>query len=173
MRRLVAVESSIVETAAIRDVFPFRDIGIRYGGSCCPTDQETGDGADTEAEVMGNRTKTVVRQCIVGDGSAFPTAGHLAAYAGIAPITHRSGSSIRGEHPACSGNHKLERALFLSAFAALHDPASRTYYTRKREEGKKHNAALICLARRRCDVLYAMLETKQPYRDSPTIASTR
>ncbi|WP_405160755.1 IS110 family transposase [Nocardia sp. NBC_01499] len=101
----------------------------------------------------------------VGDGSAFATAGHLASYAGIAPVTHRSGSSIRGEHPARSGNHKLKRALFLSAFAALHDPASRAYYTRKRDEGKKHNAALICLARRRCDVLYAMLKTKELYRD--------
>ncbi|SUE28347.1 IS110 family transposase [Nocardia farcinica] len=100
----------------------------------------------------------------VGDATAFATAGHLASYAGIAPITHRSGSSIRGEHPARSGNHKLKRALFLSAFAALHDPASRAYYDRKRAEGKKHNAALICLARRRCDVLFAMLRTKQPYR---------
>lgn len=54
------------------------------------------------------------------------------------------------------------------SWAALHDPASRIYYTRKRNDGKKNNAALICLARRRCDILYAMLETKQPYRDSPT-----
>jgi transposase len=100
----------------------------------------------------------------VGDATAFASAGHLASYAGIAPITHRSGSSIRGEHPARSGNHKLKRALFLAAFAALHDPASRAYYDRKRAEGKKHNAALICLARRRCDVLYAMLNSKQPYR---------
>src|SRR5690606_19796371 len=44
----------------------------------------------------------------VGDATAFATAGHLASYAGIAPITHRSGSSIRGEHPARSGNHKLK-----------------------------------------------------------------
>ncbi|WP_063050839.1 IS110 family transposase [Nocardia arthritidis] len=108
----------------------------------------------------------------VGDGSAFASAGHLASYAGIAPVTHRSGSSIRGESPARSGNHKLKRALFLSAFAALHDPASRTYYDRKRGEGKKHNAALICLARRRCDVLYAMLKTKQPYRNPLVPAST-
>ena len=36
----------------------------------------------------------------VGDGSAFKSAGHLAAYAGIAPVTHRSGTSIRGEHLA-------------------------------------------------------------------------
>ncbi|MCD2147557.1 IS110 family transposase [Gordonia paraffinivorans] len=100
----------------------------------------------------------------VGDGSAFASAAHLAAYAGIAPVTHRSGSSIRGEHPARSGNRKLKRVLFLSAFAALHDPTSRAYYDRKRAEGKKHNAALICLARRRCDVLYAMLKNKTFYR---------
>ncbi|GGS01052.1 hypothetical protein GCM10010269_45030 [Streptomyces humidus] len=30
--------------------------------------------------------------------------------------------------------------------------------------GKKHNAALICLARRRCDVLYAMLRNGTHYR---------
>ncbi len=85
----------------------------------------------------------------VGDGSAFATAGHLAAYAGLAPVTRRSGSSIRGEHPSRGGNKHLKRALFLSAFAALHDPDSRAYYDRKRAAGKKHNAALICLARRR------------------------
>ena len=32
-----------------------------------------------------------------GDGSAFETAGHLAAYAGVAPVTRRSGASIRSE----------------------------------------------------------------------------
>lgn len=29
---------------------------------------------------------------------------------------------------------------------------------RKRAEGKKHDAALICLGRRRCDLRYAMLQ---------------
>jgi transposase len=100
----------------------------------------------------------------IGDASAFKSSGHLAAYAGIAPVTHSSGSSIKGEHPARTGNRKLKRAFFLSAFAALHDPASRSYYDRKRAEGKKHNAALICLARRRCDVLFAMLHNKTYYR---------
>lgn len=32
----------------------------------------------------------------IGDGSDFDSAGHLAAYTGIAPVTRRSGSSIRG-----------------------------------------------------------------------------
>jgi hypothetical protein len=53
--------------------------------------------------------------------------------------------------------------MFLAAFASLSHPPSRTYYDRKRAEGKKHNAALICLARRRSDVIYAMLRDKQPY----------
>ena len=89
----------------------------------------------------------------VGDGTSFPTSGHLAAYAGLAPVTRRSGTSIRGEHPPKGGNKQLKRAFFLSAFASLADPLSRAYYDRKRAEGKKHNAALICLARRRVDVL--------------------
>ncbi|MFG1758979.1 IS110 family RNA-guided transposase, partial [Micromonospora echinofusca] len=104
----------------------------------------------------------------VGDGTAFPTPGHLAAYAGLAPVTRRSGSSVRGEHPPRGGNKTLKRAFFLAAFAALTDPVSRAYYDRKRAEGKRHNAALICLARRRCDVLYAMLRDKIPYQPRPT-----
>ena len=107
----------------------------------------------------------------IGDGSAFPTAGHLAAYAGLAPVTRRSGTSIRGEHPSRGGNKHLKRALFLSAFAALHDPDSRAYYDRKRAAGKKHNAALICLARRRVDVLHAMLRNGTYYQAKPAAAA--
>lgn len=36
----------------------------------------------------------------VGDGSTFPTAGHLAPYAGLVPATRSPGSSIRGEQPS-------------------------------------------------------------------------
>ena len=49
----------------------------------------------------------------VGDGSTFPTAAHLAAYAGLAPATRSSGSSIRGEQPSRRGNKQLKRAFFL------------------------------------------------------------
>jgi transposase len=83
---------------------------------------------------------------IVGDGSDYPTAGHLAAYAGLAPVTRRSGSSIKGETSSQRGNHALKSALFLAAFASLSDPRSRTYYDRTRAQRKRHNAALICLA---------------------------
>lgn len=107
----------------------------------------------------------------IGDASSFPSAGHLAAYAGLAPVTRRSGSSIKGEHPARGGNKRLKNALFLSAFAALSYPESRAYYDRKRAQGKKHNAALVCLARRRTDVIYAMLRDGTYYQGKTSVAA--
>ena len=97
----------------------------------------------------------------------FASAAHLAAYAGLAPVTRRSGSSIRGEHPSRRGNKILKRTMFLSAFAALRDPVSRAYYDRKISQGKRHNQALIALARRRSDVLYAMLRDGAFYHAAP------
>ncbi len=110
----------------------------------------------------------------IGDGSAFATGSKLAAYAGLAPVTRQSGTSLNAATRSQRGNHRLKNAMFLAAFASLRDPASRTFYDRKRAEGKRHNAALICLARRRCDVILAMLRTSQPYqpaRPAPPLAS--
>jgi hypothetical protein len=40
-----------------------------------------------------------------------------------------------------------------------------------RAEGKRHAAALLCLARRRIDVLFAMISTRTSYRP-PTVSSS-
>jgi transposase len=113
----------------------------------------------------------------VGDGSTFASAAHIASYAGLAPVTRQSGRSIKGEQQARRGNRSLRGALYISAFASLRHPASRAYYDRKRAEGKSHTAALTCLARRRVDVLHAMLRDRQCYRanhldPTPTPTST-
>ncbi len=137
------------EVERLLDDFPLRDVLISMPG-------------------VGTKTAATILLAI-GDGSAFPTAGHLAAYAGIAPVTRRSGKSIRGEHPARSGNKHLKNALFRSAWVASNcDPESAAYYQRKRAQGKKHNAAIICLARRRCDVIHAMLKTGTLYQPHGT-----
>lgn len=110
---------------------------------------------------VGVRTAARIITEVVGKD--FPTSGHLAAYAGLAPVTRRSGSSIRGEHAPRGGNRRLKKALFQSAFSALADPDSRAYYDRKRAEKKTHTQALLCLARRRSDVLFAMLRDGTHY----------
>jgi transposase len=100
----------------------------------------------------------------IGDPHRFADGGRLAAYAGLTPIDRKSGTSINTAFKARGGNHRLKNAMFLAAFvAAQHDPWAKAYYARKRAEGKKHNAAIICLARRRCDIILAMLKTATPY----------
>lgn len=102
-------------------------------------------------------------------GKEFKGAAHLASYAGLAPTTRQSGTSIKSETATHSGNRRLKRALFLSAFAALRtDPTSRRYYDKKRSQGKRHNQALIALAHRRTAVLHAMLRDGTFYENKPT-----
>lgn len=119
--------------------------------------------AQVLTSMPGVGVRTAARIITEVVGKDFPTPGHLAAYAGLAPVTWRSGSSIRGEHAPRGGNRRLKNALFRSAFSALGDPASRAYYDRKRAEKKTHTQALLCLARRRSDVLFAMLRDGTHY----------
>jgi hypothetical protein len=44
-----------------------------------------------------------------------------------------------------------------------HDPNSRTFYDRKRAEGKRHTQAVIALARRRINVLWALIRDRRLY----------
>lgn len=48
----------------------------------------------------------------IGDCQDFADAAHLAAYAGIAPTTRQSGTSIRGEFPTRAGNKQLKTRCF-------------------------------------------------------------
>ncbi len=99
----------------------------------------------------------------IGDPHRFADGGRLAAYAGLAPTDWQSGRSATARKPR-GGNHRLKNALFTAAFVAVqHDPDARAYYQRKRSEGKRHNAAVICVARRRCNIILAMLKTQTPY----------
>lgn len=60
-------------------------------------------------------------------------------------------------------------SCFCPLFASIKsDPASRAYYDKKRAEGKRHhNQAVIALARRRADVLFAMLRTAASTKTRP------
>jgi transposase len=94
----------------------------------------------------------------VGDLSAFSSADQLAAYAGLVPAAHDSGKRVGKHRRMRGGNKVLKRVFYQSAFASLRSsPHSRAFYDRKRAEGKKHTQALIALARRRVNVLWAML----------------
>jgi transposase len=95
----------------------------------------------------------------VGDPrDAFASAGHLAAYAGLVPAARDSGKRVGNNRRMRGGNKLLKKVLYQSAFSSLrHHEASRAFYDRKRREGKRHRQAVVALARRRIDVLWAMI----------------
>lgn len=94
----------------------------------------------------GVRTASNILLGIDGEIANFRSAAYLAAYAGIAPVTGQSGTSVKGERPARGGNKRLKNALWQSSFAAsTKHPPLIAYYKRKREQGKRHNAA-VCFA---------------------------
>ncbi|MFI1391356.1 transposase, partial [Streptomyces griseoaurantiacus] len=105
----------------------------------------------------------------VGDGTSFPSAARLASYAGLAPTTKSSGTSIHGEHaPRGGGNRLLRRAMFLSTFACMNaDPASRAYYDKQRAPGNTRTQALLRLARQRIGVLFAVLRDGTFHKPQP------
>ena len=92
----------------------------------------------------------------------FATADQLAAAAGLAPVLKQSGK-VRYLKRATAANKTLKRVFFQSAFCSLQHPASKAFYARKRAERKTHHQAVIALARRRVDVLHAILRDRQPY----------
>lgn len=105
-----------------------------------------------------------------GDLSAFETVDRLASVAGLAPAPRDSGRITGNHHRPHRFNRRLLRTCYLAALSALKaSPASRTFYDRKRAEGKTHKQALIALARRRINTLWAMLRDHTLYRE-PTPA---
>ena len=69
-----------------------------------------------------------------------------------------------------SSNRSASR-LFKARSAALRDPVLRAYCDRKIAQGKRHNQSLIALARRRCDVLFAMLRDGTLYETKHALAA--
>jgi transposase len=107
---------------------------------------------------------TLAAEFIAEAGSIerFPTPDKLAAAAGLAPVLQQSGK-VRYLKRAHGGNKTLKRVFFQSAFCSLSHPDSKAYYRRKRDEKKTHHQAILALARRRVDVLHAMLRNRTPY----------
>jgi hypothetical protein len=81
------------------------------------------------------------------------------------PLTTSSTVSARRFSPHSQTTSRARRARRPAGHPPAR-PASKAFYDQKRAEGKRHNAAVICLARRRRDVILAMLRTRQPYRST-------
>ncbi|WP_086797885.1 IS110 family transposase [Streptomyces caniscabiei] len=107
-----------------------------------------------------------------GDMEMFGSADRLAGYAGLAPAPRDSGRVSGNLRRPRRFHRALLNACYLSALVSMRScPASKAYYGRKRTEGKGHKQALIALARRRLNVLWAMLRDGECYHASPPVTA--
>lgn len=93
-----------------------------------------------------------------GSLTGFATAGRLASYAGLVPVAQDSGRVTGNLRRPKRYNRKLRRVFYMAALSSLKvNGPSRVFYDRKRGERLIHTQALLALARRLVDVLWALL----------------
>ncbi len=103
-----------------------------------------------------------------GDLNGYANAGRLASAAGLVPVPKDSGRRTGNLHRPQRYSRKLRRVFYLSASAAMmREGPNRDYYLKKREQGHRHVQALIALARRRVDVLWALLRDNRLFEPAP------
>ncbi|TWP31683.1 IS110 family transposase, partial [Leekyejoonella antrihumi] len=93
----------------------------------------------------------------VGDVARFADRNRFASWTGTAPLDASSGEQNR-HRLSRAGNRRMNHAIHIAAITQLRlETDGRTYYRRKRADGKKPKEALRCLKRRISDVIYKQL----------------
>jgi len=101
----------------------------------------------------------------IGDISRFEAAPQLVAYAGLDVSIKQSGDFIGTQTKISKrGSPYLRRAIWLAAtVAAFKDPALSVYYQSLKERGKHHLTAIGAVARKMCNIIFAVLRDNEPY----------
>jgi transposase len=101
----------------------------------------------------------------VGDISRFQKPEQLVAYAGIDPRVHQSGTSINGKgYITKRGNKILRTRLFNAAsVAVLYDNMFKTFFQKKKSEGKPYRVALVATMRKMTHVIHAVWTRGTPF----------
>ncbi|MFF7638689.1 IS110 family transposase [Kitasatospora sp. NPDC008050] len=107
-----------------------------------------------------------------GDMSRFGTPDRLASLAGVAPVPRDSGQVSGNLHRPRRYHRGLQRVFYTSALISIRScEESRRFYERKRAEGKRHTQAVLALARRRVNVLWALIRDGKSYEPALPVTS--
>lgn len=118
----------------------------------------------TSIPAIGDTTAAVFL-AEVPDVTDFPQASQLAAYAGVTPRQHHSGSSVRRRtRMAKTGNRRLRTAFFMPALAAYrYNPIIQALVTRLQQRGKSKMTIVGAAMRKLLHLAYGVLKTGQPF----------
>src|SRR6478735_5464307 len=106
-------------------------------------------------DVVGKTRRRVAAELIAD--TRFPNRDHFASWNGTAPIDASSGDQVR-HRLSRAGNRQINRVLHIMATVQLRNPGpGRTYFDRRRAEGKTSMEAMRALKRRLSDIVYRHL----------------
>lgn len=115
----------------------------------------TGIGSVTGATILSK----------IGDISKFDNPRKLVAFAGLDATITQSGE-FETAHNVMSkrGSPYLRKAIFQATLvASFKDPVLSSYYQKKKAEDKHHLTCVGAVARKMCNIIYAVLKNNQPY----------
>lgn len=120
---------------------------------------------------VGDKTARLAL-ALLHDGKRFKHAREAAAYLGLNPIEHRSGTSVaRKPRLSKRGDGSLRAQLYMAAVVATrHNPDVRALYLRLLARGKPKMSALGAAMRKLVHIMFGVLKHRVPYRAQTAVA---
>lgn len=113
---------------------------------------------------VGPKTLAAILSVVGTNGSAYPNGKSLIGYIGFFPQIYESGETRRDNLISKRGPNYIRRALYLSAVACLkHNREFKSFYDKKRSQGKLPKQALICVAKKLAHTCLSMLKSGESY----------
>lgn len=124
------------------------------------------DQAALLESIPGIGKATIVRLlAFIGDVQRFDHAKALAAFVGLNPTVHQSGSSVRGKpHLSKKGNSVIRRALYMPAIVARrYNPVIKAFADRLKKAGKPNMVIIGAVMRKLLHIIYGVLKSGMPF----------
>lgn len=101
----------------------------------------------------------------LGNLKEFRSARQLAAYGGLTPQAHQSGTSVNGRTRLCKiGNARLRRALYFPALTTLRwCPAIGRWAEQLRSRGKNKMQVVGAVMHKLLRIIFGVLKSQQPF----------
>ena len=124
------------------------------------------DQSDLLDSIPGIGKATIARLlAFIGDVQRFDHAKALAAFVGLNPTVHQSGSSVRGKpHLSKKGNAALRCALYMPAIVARrYNPVIKEFADRLKQAGKPNMVIIGAVMRKLLHIVYGVLKSGVPF----------